>query len=165
MALVLNSPSFEDGQVIPRTFTGEGEDRSPQLSWSYVPDGTREFVLICEDPDAPQPEPFVHWIAYNISPSVTQLPEGLPARRDIEFPVRLHQGQNSSGNIGYGGPMPPVGHGPHRYIFMLYALNTELGVPPGASKEELLKAMQGHVIDQARLTGIYERRKKLRKTA
>lgn len=158
MPLKLSSQAFRDGEEIPKQFTGEGADRSPPLKWSGVPQETREFVLVCEDPDAPQDEPFVHWLIYDISPSISSLPEGMPAKERMELPVRADQGRNSFGNIGYGGPMPPEGHGRHRYFFRLYALNFELGVQPGATKEELLKALQPHIIDQAVLMGTYERK-------
>lgn len=157
----LTSPVFRENQEIPVRYSGEGEDVSVPLEWSAVPAGCREFVVICEDPDAPvragTDHPFVHWVIYNISPTTTALPEGIPSERRIEAPVRAHQGVNSFGNIGYGGPMPPVGHGIHHYVFKLYALNTELGLQPGASKAELLRAMQGHILDAAQLTGKYRR--------
>lgn len=157
----LSSPAFQHNGQIPLKYTGEGDDVSPPLKWSGVPEGTREFVLLCEDPDAPGASqrggPFVHWVIYDISPSTTQLPEGVPNKMRLELPIRADQGTNSFGSIGYGGPMPPVGHGRHHYFFRLYALNFELGVKPGASRAELLEAMHGHVLDQAELVGTYER--------
>lgn len=157
----LTSSVFKDQKEIPKRYTGEGQDVSLPLEWSGVPQKCREFVLICEDPDAPKrPEkdhPYVHWIIYNISPSVTSLPEGIPSFSRIEVPVRADQGINSFGKIGYGGPMPPVGHGTHHYIFRLYALDTELALKPGANKQELLEAMQGHIITQTELVGTYKR--------
>lgn len=159
----LKSSAFEDGRPIPSVFTGEGADRSPPLRWSKIPEGTKEFVLICEDPDAPGSSPFVHWVIYNLSPSTTQLPEGFSAESHVEVPVRADQGLNDFGNTGYGGPMPPPGHGVHRYVFRLYALNTELAVPPGADVHSVRRAMNGHLIDEARLIGTYER--KARKVA
>ena len=157
----LKSSAFENGGDIPIQFTGEGQDLTPSLGWSGVPVQCKEFALICEDPDAPQrpgkSSPFVHWVVYNISPSVTYLPEGLDSKERIEAPIRADQGMNSFGNIGYGGPMPPIGHGVHRYIFKLYALNIELGIPPGSTKEKLLQAMQGHILDAAQLVGKYKR--------
>lgn len=148
----LTSNAFTGDENIPAKYTGEGQDLSPPLEWSGVPTGCREFVLICED------QTFVHWLIYNISPTTTALPEGLPARDRIDAPVRAEQGENSFGKIGYGGPMPPPDSGTHHYVFTLYALNTDLAVPPGAGKAELLKAMQGHIIDSTRLVGTYERR-------
>lgn len=157
----LKSSAFENNQEIPVRYSGEGQDLSPPLKWSEIPAGCKEFALICEDPDAPsrpgKDSPFVHWIVYNISPSVTALPEGLNSIERIEVPVRADQGRNSFGKIGYGGPMPPRGHGIHHYVFKLYALNTELGLAPGATKEELFRAMEAHVLDAAQWVGKYKR--------
>lgn len=157
MTLTLTSPSFKDGSAIPKIFTGEAEDRSPELEWSSVSNETREFALICVDPDAPSPEPWVHWLIYNISPSTTRLPEGLAAIESLELPIRADQGVNSFGRVGYGGPMPPAGHGWHHYTFTLYALDTELALDPGADIDQLRKAMRNHIIGRARLTGRYRR--------
>lgn len=154
----VKSPAFQEGHPIPIRYTGEGQDVSPPLQWSRVPPDTREFAVFCEDPDAPSQTPWVHWIAYNISPSVTMLPEGLPPREKIEVPVRLEQGRNSFAKIGYNGPMPPVGHGVHRYIFKVYALNTELAIAPGAERDEFLKAIQNHVLEVGQIVGIFERK-------
>ncbi len=157
----LKSPAFQNDARIPRHYTGEGADISPPFNWSEAPAETRELVLICEDPDAPKTEgeehPFVHWLIYNISPSTSSLPEGLDARERLEAPIRADQGRNTFGRIGYGGPMPPAGHGPHRYRFTLYALDRELAVPPGASRHELLRAMENHVLARAETRGTYER--------
>jgi Raf kinase inhibitor-like YbhB/YbcL family protein len=157
----LTSPAFGNDGEIPVQFTGEGQDLSPPLEWSEVPRGGREFVLFCEDPDAPQREggdsPFIHWVIYNLSPSVTALPEGLVSQGRIEAPIRADQGINSFKEIGYKGPMPPLGHGIHHYVFKLFAINTELALPPGATKEAVLNAMQGHILDAAQLIGKYKR--------
>jgi Raf kinase inhibitor-like YbhB/YbcL family protein len=158
MLFELKSPAFQNSQEIPTEYTGEGEDISPPLEWSGVPKGTKEFVMICEDPDAPTTTPFIHWLIYNLSPTVTSLHEGFVPLKRVEAPVRADQGTNSFGNIGYGGPMPPIAHGIHHYIFKLYALNTEMGLAPGATKETLMKSMQGHILDAAQLVGKYERR-------
>ena len=167
--MILTSPVFQNQKKIPRRYTGEGQDVSPPLEWSEVPKEAREFILICEDPDAPvhggQNYPFIHWIAYNISPNVSSLPEGIPSNElRVHLPVSLEQGSNSFGKVGYQGPMPPVGSGAHHYRFTLYALNTVLGVRPALTKERLLKAMDGHVISTATLSGVYER-KQMEKTA
>jgi len=159
--MILTSPVFQDHKHIPTRYTGEGEDVSPPLEWSEIPKNAREFVLICEDPDAPaqpgHPYPFVHWMTYNISPNVSSLPEGLPANElRLKLPVSLEQGTNSFGKVGYRGPMPPKGSGSHHYRFTLYALDAELGIRPALTKERLLKAMDGHVISTATLTGVYE---------
>jgi Raf kinase inhibitor-like YbhB/YbcL family protein len=149
----LTSAAFEDQGMIPKKFTGEGDDVSPALFWSQVPAKTKSFALICNDPDAPPAPgrdiPYVHWVLYNLSPTTSFLPEGAP--------VEARQGKNSFGKMGYGGPMPPVGHGIHHYHFELYALDIELDLNVGASKAELLKAIEGHVIQTAELVGLYER--------
>src|SRR4051794_18221924 len=118
----LTSAVFQMNGEIPKRYSGEGDDVSPPLEWSDVPNGTQEFALICEDPDAPvtrgQDHPFfVHWVAYHISPSVTALPEGVPPFQRMVSPVHLDQGMNSMGELGYGGPMPPEGRGAHHYRF------------------------------------------------
>jgi Raf kinase inhibitor-like YbhB/YbcL family protein len=160
----LTSDAFQADGVIPKRHTGEGEDISPLLRWSNIPDGTKRFALICEDPDAPKrpgmEHPFVHWLVYNISNATSYLPEGLPRTVHIQAPIIADQGVNSWDRIGYGGPMPPRGHGPHRYIFTLYALDAEVGVPGGsfATKRAVLDAIQGHILSEATLIGRYERK-------
>lgn len=154
----LTSPAFEDGQTIPTQYTGEGKDLSPALKWEGVPEGTKELALICEDPDAPRDEPFVHWVIYNIPKAASGLPAAVPQKEQL--PEGKRQGVNSfgDGRVGYGGPMPPEGHGPHRYIFTLYALDSKLDLEAGLTKDELLKAIEGHLLAETRLTGIYERK-------
>jgi Raf kinase inhibitor-like YbhB/YbcL family protein len=155
----LTSTDFEAGQVIPKEFTGEGEDRSPQLSWGELPDGTRELALICDDPDAPTSTPWVHWVLYGIQPDVSSLPAGLPKDAEIDQPIRALQGKNSwtSGQtVGYRGPMPPPGHGVHHYHFKLFALDAPLGLKSQSTKAELLAAMEGHVLGTGELIGTYE---------
>jgi Raf kinase inhibitor-like YbhB/YbcL family protein len=162
MAFKLSSTAFEPGRVIPRKHTGEGEDVSPPLSWEHVPDGTKEFALICDDPDAPTPQPWVHWVIYGIPAEVRHLPEGIKNDPKLTQPILALQGKNSwdSGKtIGYRGPMPPPGHGTHHYHFKLYALDTPLELAPGATKDQLLRAMKGHVVALAELIGTYERKK------
>ncbi len=149
MAIQVSSPAFEAGGVIPRKYTGEGEDVSPPLEWTGLPEGTREVALICDDPDAPMPEPFVHWVVYKIPADKAGLPEGSPEG--------ALEGPNGFDRIGYGGPMPPEGHGTHHYHFKVYALDAELEATPGLSKDKLLAAMEGHVLDEGELVGTYER--------
>ncbi len=157
----LHSPAFQNDGLIPRHYSGEGEDVSPPLSWSFVPEHTRAFALLCEDPDAPirpgKEHPFAHWMIYNIPARIQALPEGLPAREVILQPVLATQGRNSFGKIGYGGPMPPVDHGPHHYHFTLFALSTSIPFSSGMRREAFLLALQGHVLERATLTGVYER--------
>ncbi|OFZ03773.1 MAG: hypothetical protein A2070_02615 [Bdellovibrionales bacterium GWC1_52_8] len=153
----LQSRSFESGQTIPRDYTGDGADRNPSLVWSGIPAGTQEFALICEDPDAPAQQPWVHWVVYGISANTSQIPEGIPTQPEIEYPVRLRQGKNSSGLIGYQGPLPPKSHGFHRYYFRLYALDAEIALPPGATKGELLEQISNHIVAEGSLLGRYRR--------
>jgi Raf kinase inhibitor-like YbhB/YbcL family protein len=148
--LKMSSSAFEPGGRIPKKYTGEGPDLSPPLSWSGAPEGTAELALICDDPDAPRKEPWVHWVLYKISADRVSLQEGRP-----EGAI---EGRNDFGRHGYGGPMPPRGHGVHHYHFKLYALDQQLSInKPGATKAEILRAMEGHVIAQAELLGTYER--------
>lgn len=158
--MILTSKAFHDQQPIPIRYTGKGQDVSPPLEWSDVPKNAKEFVLVCEDPDAPavshEDGTFVHWMAYNISANTSALPEGLPANElRVKVPVSLEQGSNSFGKVGYRGPNPPAGDHPHHYKFTLYALDAELGIRPAVTRERLLKAMQGHVISSASLVGTY----------
>jgi len=160
MSFLLTSSAFAAGQPIPQKFSGEGEDRSPPLAWGNPPAGTREFALVCDDPDAPTPEPWVHWVIYGIPADVRSLPEGIANEAELDNPVVAKQGKNSWPKgvmIGYRGPMPPPGHGTHHYNFKLYALDQRLDLAPSATKQALLRAIQGHVLAEAKLTGTYAR--------
>lgn len=163
MKFNLTSSAFKTGAAIPRKFSGEGDDVSPPLAWDGVPDGTQEFSLTCDDPDAPTPEPWIHWVIYAFGPQVRDLPEGVPSNvPQLTAPVAARQGKNSwpSGvTIGYRGPLPPPGHGPHHYQFRLYALDKRLDLPPGETKQQLLDAMKGHVLAEAEHVGTYERKR------
>lgn len=150
-SFTLTSTAFSQGGEIPARYTCKGQDLSPPLSWSDVPEGTKSLVLICDDPDAPRGT-FVHWVVYNIPPSASRLPEGIPAEPSLEDGTL--QGINHFGKIGYGGPCPPPGPA-HRYFFKLYALDTTLELPPGATKEQVLKAMEGHILAKAELVGTF----------
>ena len=151
-SLELKSAAFAPHGTIPRTHTGEGEDVSPQLSWSQLPDDTQSLAVICHDPDAPLVSPgtygFVHWVLYNIPASVAELPEGVQG---------YTSGKNDFGKAGYGGPMPPEGHGVHHYYFWLLALDTELDLPEGLTMWQLLERIEPHVIGMNRLVGTYSR--------
>ncbi len=157
MTIVVTSSAFEQGQPIPRKYTGEGEDISPPLAWTGLPEGTKELALIVDDPDAPISEPFVHWLMYKIPPDTTELPEWIPNTEKLSTPPGAIQCKNMMGNYGYGGPMPPKGHGVHHYHFKLYALNTTLIVRPNLTKKALLAAMKNHVLAQGELIGTYQR--------
>jgi Raf kinase inhibitor-like YbhB/YbcL family protein len=155
--MTLTSKDFKDGDEMPRRFTGEGEDRNPSLEWSDVPMGTREFAIVCEDPDAPGETPYVHWVMYGIPGATRSIPEGLPSLPAFDLPIRAKQGTNSAGTTGYEGPMPPKGHGWHHYHFRLYALDRELKLRAGLSSEELAVYLSGHVLAETVFTGKYKR--------
>lgn len=151
MALELSSPVIRNDNI-PRHYTCDGENVSPPLAWGNVPEGTKSLALIADDPDAPGGT-FTHWVMYNIPPHVQELPEDV--RRDETLPNGALQGINSFRRIGYGGPCPPGGT--HRYYFKLYALDTTLDLQPGATKELLLSAIQGHVLAETEVMGKYSR--------
>jgi hypothetical protein len=153
VVLPITSTAFKDGERIPSKYTRDDEDLSPPLSWSGAPQGTKSYALIMDDPDAPL-QIFTHWILFNLSARVESLPEGVPKREKLENGGL--QGKNDFGEMGYGGPAPPPGK-VHRYRFHLYALDTELELEPGASKQDVLKAMEGHVLAEGEITGTYSR--------
>ena len=151
----ITSSVFREGEAIPRKYTCDGEDVSPPLSWSGAPEGTESFVLIADDPDAPVGT-WVHWVIYDLPVGVTSLPEGVEA---VERPhVGGISGITDFRRLGYGGPCPPSGT--HRYFFKLYALDTVMDLPAGATKKKLLQAMEGHILDQTELVGTYEKGRK-----
>ncbi|HXF95536.1 MAG TPA: YbhB/YbcL family Raf kinase inhibitor-like protein [Gemmatimonadales bacterium] len=155
MALALASPAFAEGATIPREYTCDGPDHSPPLAWSGAPAGTRSFTLICDDPDAPG-KTWVHWVLYDLPATITRLPENVPKTETLTQLGGARQGMTDFRRVGYGGPCPPPGK-PHRYFFKLYALDTTLGLKPGATKSDVEKGMQGHVLAQAQLMGTYGR--------
>ena len=143
----LTSSAFEPGGPIPARYTCEGEDVSPALAWSDAPGEARELALVVDHPDAPV-RTFTHWLAWGIAPAAPGLGEGEQAARE---------GRNDFGAPGYRGPCPPVGHGPHRYVFTLHALAEELDLAPGAGRRELERALEGRVLETTALIGIFER--------
>lgn len=151
--LTVSSPSLKEGGPIIRQHTCDGADRSPALSWTAPPAGTKSFALIVDDPDAPSGT-FTHWVLYELSPDRRELPEGLAP--ELGAKGMAFQGKNDFGKLGYGGPCPPAGK-PHHYRFTVYALSAPTGLPPGASRKELEQAMQGRILAQGTLTSIYER--------
>ena len=153
MTIQLTSAAFAEAGFIPAKHTCDGEDASPPLKWSGVPAGTKSLALICDDPDAPMGT-WVHWVLYGLPPSVTELPEKVPAAETLTDGAR--QGVNDFKRVGYGGPCPPPG-GPHRYFFKLYAVDAETSLKPGATKKELLRAMEGHILAEGQLMGKYKR--------
>ena len=156
MALTLSSSAFTDGAAIPRQYTCQGDDRSPPLSWSGIPDTAASLALIVDDPDAPDPRAprrtWVHWLLYNLPVSGGGLDDGV---RSADLPAGTGEGLNDWGRSGYGGPCPPVGR--HRYFFKLYALDTRLSDLQQPTKGQLEAAMQGHILAQAQLIGTYEK--------
>lgn len=153
----LESPAFRDGQWMPRIHTGDGQDLSPPLSWSEAPGTTRSFALIMDDPDAP-PGVWVHWVLFDIPGQDHALPLGVPPLRTLENGARhgIGWGVTSFSRIGYHGPLPPPGP-PHRYRFTLSALDRSLDLPAGATAPAVRRAMGGHALATATLTGLYGR--------
>lgn len=151
--LELRSDAFKQGETIPVKYTCDGENLSPALTWSRPPDSTKELILICDDPDAPGGT-WDHWVVYGLPADTAGLPEGVPKTKEIE--TGGFHGKNSWGKIGYGGPCPPKGSA-HRYFFRIYAIDTKLDLKPGASKKEVLAAIDGHVLAQGELMGKYGR--------
>ncbi len=158
MSLTLFSSAFARNGAIPSIHTCEGDDTSPPLAWTDAPAETQSFVLIMDDPDAPDPAApkvtWVHWLLYNIPASADEL---APAVKSSELPAGTLEGVNSWGRTGYGGPCPPIGR--HRYFHKLYALDTVLPDLKAPDPAALEKAMQGHVLEQAALIGLYEKRR------
>ncbi len=152
---VITSSAFAEGAEIPINYTCDGQNFSPPLDWNQVPAGTVSFALIMDDPDAGG---YTHWVIFNLPPDTRGLPEAVP--KDEELASGALQGKIGSGGIGYPigyfGPCPPKGS-PHHYCFILYALDTSLGLDAGASKGQVLQAMEGHILAQSQLIGIYQR--------
>jgi hypothetical protein len=150
----LFSLDFENGKKIPKEFTCDGVNKIPKLAWQQVPANSKSFALICDDPDAPAGT-WVHWVIYNIPADKRSL--DYVKDRSEKFADGTLQGINSFPKIGYDGPCPPKGHGVHHYHFKVYALDSMLKLKPKATKEELLKAMNGHKLAEAEIIGLYER--------
>jgi Raf kinase inhibitor-like YbhB/YbcL family protein len=154
--MTLTSPNFGNQGKIPKKLTCDGDDISPQLQWSGIPDGAKSLVLIVDDPDAPDPAnprmTWVHWVLYNIPVTTASLPEGV---KDTGLPQGTLPGLNDWKKTGYGGPCPPVGQ--HRYFHKLYALDIVLADLGRPTKAKVEKAMQGHILAQAELIGLYQR--------
>ncbi len=155
MTWQLESSAFEDGATIPSEYTCAGEDVSPPLSWGEAPEGTAQLALICDDPDAPAGT-WVHWVIYAMPAELRELPPALPSDETLSEPVTATQGRNDFPTVGYRGPCPPPGAA-HRYSFRLYALSEELELAPGAAKAELVAAMEGKILGEAKLIGKFGR--------
>ncbi len=149
----ITSTAFADGQPIPVKYTADALDISPPLAWTNAPAGTKSFALIADDPDAPVGT-WVHWVIYDLPPIAAALDED--QLKAAQFKNGARQGRNDFKKTGYNGPAPPPGKA-HRYYFKLYALDTMTGLPPGATKADLLKAMDGHVLGEGRMMGTYQR--------
>jgi hypothetical protein len=154
-AISLTSSAFAEGATIPQEYTCKGKDVSPPLKWSGVPSETKSLALIMDDPDAPMGT-WVHWVLYDLPPSMTELPEGLSKKEHIAAGSGK-EGVNDFKRSGYGGPCPPAGK-PHRYFFKLYALDTALDLKPGAKKKDLERAMEKHILAQGQLMATYKRK-------
>ncbi len=152
MEIKITSTAFEEGGMIPRKYTCQGEDISPPLSWDSVPDGTKSIALISDDPDAPVGT-WVHWVLYNLPADTRELSENIPPQETL--PNGAKHGMTDFGRIGYGGPCPPSGT--HRYYFTIYALDIKIDLDAGATKKQLLKAMEGHILAQGQLMGRYKK--------
>ena len=150
----IRSPAFFIGSTIPFKYTCDGDNISPPLRWEAPPQGTNSFALILDDPDAPN-ETFTHWVVYNLPADMRELPEGIT--NHAKLPKGGMQGKNSFGQLGFGGPCPPKNDGAHRYFFKVFALDQPLDLQSGASKEQLMAAMEGHVLDAAEVMGRYAR--------
>lgn len=148
----IKSTAFENGAMIPRKYTCDGQNISPSLVWSDFPSETKSFVIICDDPDAPS-KVWVHWVIYNIPKNITSLEEDLP---DLKVLTNgAIQGKNDFGAIGYGGPCPPSGT--HRYYFKIFAIDTTLNLGPGLKKDQVLNEIESHILGVGELMGRYSR--------
>jgi Raf kinase inhibitor-like YbhB/YbcL family protein len=159
-ALVVSSPALKAGETMPREYTADGRNISPPLRWSGAPASTKEFAVICDDPDVPFPQPFVHWVIYKIPGTATGLPENVPIDPEAPMPAEIAgavQGTSGFRRMIYRGPAPPPGK-PHHYHFTVYALDAALALRPGLTKTELLVAIAGHVVAQGALVAVYERK-------
>jgi Raf kinase inhibitor-like YbhB/YbcL family protein len=148
----VTSRAFQEGGMIPKELTCDGANVSPPLAWDSAPVRTKSFALIADDPDAPD-KTWVHWVVFNLASNARELPGNIPAQDAIAGGGK--QGTNDFRKVGYGGPCPPSGA--HRYYFKLYALDTELALDSSATKDQLLKAMEGHVLAEGQLIGKYQR--------
>ena len=156
---IVESPTMTTGRFMPRDYSPDGRNVSPPLSWSGLPEGTRQLAVISQDYGAGRPPPWVHWIIYNIPASAEGLPEGIPFDADHPMPAEIAgavQGNNGWGLPAYRGPAPPVGS-VHHYHFAVFALDEELDLAPGLDRAELLDAIDGHVIGQGDMVTLYER--------
>ena len=157
--IAVESPTMLTGEFMPRDYSPDGRNVSPPLRWSNLPPGTRQIAVLCEDYGAGNPAPWVHWVIYNIPPTATGLPEGIPIDPEVPMPPEIAgavQGKNGWGRSIYRGPAPP-GTSIHSYNFVVYALDTELNLPPGLTRAELMEAIEPHVIGKGVMIPMYTR--------
>ena len=158
--IVVTSPALKADQPIPRDYTADGRNWSPPLAWSGVPSGTKSVAVVCEDPDAGNPPPFVHWVIYRIPATAKGLPENIPFEPGAPMPAEIAgaiQGLSGFRRPIYRGPAPPPGK-VHHYHFVVYAIDADLDLEPGLTRADLLDAIKGHVIGQGELVATYERK-------
>jgi Raf kinase inhibitor-like YbhB/YbcL family protein len=158
--LTVTSSTLKAGETIPRDYTADGRNVSPPLQWSGAPVSTKEFAVICDDPDVPMPQPFVHWVIYKIPGTAKGLPENIPIDQATPMPPEIAgavQGISGFKRPIYRGPAPPPGK-PHHYHFKVYAIDAVLDLKPGLTKVELLEAIKGHIVGEGELVAIYERK-------
>ena len=151
MSIILTSSAFKNGETIPEKYTYNGGNISPELSWDSIPEGTKSFALIADDPDAPRGT-WVHWVIYNLPAGSKELQEHVSKAESMQNGSK--QGINDFGKTGYDGPCPPPGS-PHHYYFKLYALDCKLGLKSNAKKSDLVDAMKGHILGQGEIIGKY----------
>jgi Raf kinase inhibitor-like YbhB/YbcL family protein len=158
-SLSVSSTAFGQGDTIPHRYSSYDQNASPPLRWTEGPRGTQSYAILTEDPDArTTPLPVVHWVVWNIPTTVSTLREGLPGLDRLEDPMGLRQGPNTgAGNVGYKGPRPPEGDPPHHYHFEVFALDRMLDLQVGANREDLVRAMNGHVLARGELIGLFKR--------
>jgi len=152
MDIKITSPTFKEGDMIPKKYTCDDQNISPPLVWTSVPEGTKSIALICDDPDAPF-RTCVHWVLFNLPPDITELSEGVPPEKELDNGAK--HGATDFARLGYDGPCPLSGT--HRYYFKLYALDKEIALAPGATKSQLMEVMEGHILGQGQLMGKYQR--------
>lgn len=155
--LAVTSSAFQPGGAIPDKYSAYHQGVALPVSWSGAPGGTQSFALLIEDPDAPAPQPFVHWVVYDIPAGATSLPEGTGDAPTLDEPKGAHQGKNGRSTIGYFGMRPPETDPPHHYHVEVFALDRKLGLDPGATRDQLVEAMKGHVLAQGEVVGTYRK--------
>lgn len=154
--ITVESAAFPEGEAIPRRYAGDGDNVSPPLAWGALPEGTRELVVLCEDPDAPTPTPYAHWVLYGLPPEVHQLPEDVQMTPELSA-MGAHQGVNGQRDMGWMGPLPPRGHGVHHYHFEVFALDAPLTLGERPTRDDVVYAMRGHVLGCGETIGTYAR--------